>query len=233
MSNDYFRFKQFTIRQDRCAMKVGTDGVLLGAWANGGMRILDIGTGTGLIAMMMAQRFPNAHVLGIDVDGDACLQATCNINDSPFVSRLEIRNVPIQNYFADTTRYDAIVCNPPYFNDSLKNPSAKRTMARHTVTLSYSDLFKSVARLLADDGEFSAIIPFDSISYFQSEACIYGLIVSRMCAIRTKSESKPKRCLLAFRKQITSDVENTSVTIYEKENGLSQWYTDLTSAFYL
>ena len=98
MGKDIFTFKQFTVHQDRCAMKVGTDGVLLGAWAEGGMRILDVGTGTGLIALMMAQRFAESRVVGVEIDVDACLQAQQNVTESPFVSRVEIINARLQDY---------------------------------------------------------------------------------------------------------------------------------------
>lgn len=130
-----FRFKQFEIEQDRCAMKVGTDGVLLGAWAQGGRRILDIGSGTGLISLMMAQRFPEAEVVGIDMDADACGQARENVMASPFRDRVEIECCRLQDFggaseaaeASGTTEvlkaagvFDAIVSNPPFFVDSLK-----------------------------------------------------------------------------------------------------------------
>lgn len=120
-----FDFKQFSICQDQCSMKVGTDGVLLGAWADGGRRILDIGTGTGIIALMMAQRFPDAAIDAIEIDHDACRQAAGNIAATPFADRIRIHECPIQ-HFQTTMRYDAIVSNPPYFINSMKNPDKKR-----------------------------------------------------------------------------------------------------------
>lgn len=163
-----FRFKQFEIEQDRCAMKVGTDGVLLGAWAQGGRRILDIGSGTGLISLMMAQRFPEAEVVGIDMDADACGQARENVMASPFRDRVEIECCRLQDFGGagvsktaealETAEglkadgvFDAIVSNPPFFVDSLKNPDSKRTMARHTDSLPFRDLFAGVKRLLSDE----------------------------------------------------------------------------------
>ena len=121
MSNDYFQFRQFVVHQQRCAMKVGTDGTLLGAWAaapSGQCRILDIGTGTGLIALMMAQRYPEAEVTGIDIDEDAVAQADENVRLSPFSERVRIYRQDIVN-FTDIIGFDAIVSNPPYFVDSL------------------------------------------------------------------------------------------------------------------
>ena len=116
MSNNSFTFQKFTIHQDRCAMKVGTDGVLLGAWAHGGKRILDIGTGTGLVAIMMAQRFADAHVTAVEIDHNAALQACNNANCSPFASRIGIVETSIQNFEVYGTQlFDSIVSNPPFF----------------------------------------------------------------------------------------------------------------------
>ena len=162
MSSRGFTFKQFDIKHDKCAMKVGTDGVLLGAWAEGGQRILDIGTGTGLIAIMMAQRYGEASVTGVDIDHDAAIQARDNASRTPFASRISIVESPVQNLSADTHGlFDAIVCNPPFFTDSLKNPDQQRAVARHADTLPYRQLFETVAQLLAANGEFSAVIPAD------------------------------------------------------------------------
>ena len=121
-----FKFKQFEIHQDHCAMKVGTDGVLLGAWAPGGKRILDVGSGTGLISLMMAQRFPEAQVLGIDMDGEACEEAAENVAACPFADRVEIECCRLQDYHSAES-FDAIVSNPPFFLNSLKNPDSKRS----------------------------------------------------------------------------------------------------------
>ena len=153
-----FDFKQFSICQDQCAMKVGTDGVLLGAWADGGRRILDIGTGTGIIALMMAQRFPDAAIDAIEIDHDACRQAAGNIAATPFADRIRIHECPIQ-HFQPTMRYDVIVSNPPYFINSMKNPDKKRATARHTDTLSPRDLFMAAEKMLDENGIFSIIIP--------------------------------------------------------------------------
>ena len=162
-----FTFKSFTIHQDRCAMKVGTDGVLLGAWAQGGSRILDIGTGTGIIAMMMAQRFPDADITAIDIDAEACKQAAENVRESVFKGRIIVKEEALQSYCRNHLEqqhplYDSIVSNPPFFVNSLRNPDARRTTARHTDSLSFAELFRSVSRLLSDDGMFSAIIPTDN-----------------------------------------------------------------------
>lgn len=151
-----FAFKKFVIHQDRCAMKVGTDGVLLGAWANGGSRILDIGTGTGLIALMMAQRFAKATIDAVEIDAEAATQARENVAATAYADRISIAETAIQLY-PTHHKYDAIVSNPPFFIDSLINPNAQRTTARHACALKYCELFAAVKALLDSDGEFSAI----------------------------------------------------------------------------
>ena len=138
---DCFTFKQFVVKHDMCAMKVGTDGVLLGSWADGGDRILDIGTGTGLIALMMAQRFDGAHIDCIDIDPKACQQARGNVADSRFSSRINVYHSDVSS-FEPPQQYDSIVCNPPFFSESLKCPDEQRSMARHTDSLLPQDLFR-------------------------------------------------------------------------------------------
>ena len=240
-----FDFKQFRVRQDRCAMKVGTDGVLLGAWAEGGQRILDIGTGTGVIALMMAQRFPKAQIVGIDVDAEACQQARQNAAESPFADRVEVQQTAVQNYLASSAShhepdattgthfFDSIVSNPPFFVDSLTNPDPRKALARHTDTLSFADLFSAVSRLLSGNGVFSAVIPFDASEDFCSYAYFSGLYLSRQYLVKTKDNKPVKRCLLAFRKQRPQALECLEVCLQEENGERSGWYQQLTSDFYL
>ena len=237
MSNDYFSFKQFTVHQDRCAMKVGTDGTLLGAWAKGGDRILDVGTGTGLIALMLAQRFPQAMVDAIDIDSDACLQAHENVVASPFADRVNVHHCRLQDFTPvipkekwtdneSSLYYDAIVVNPPYFEQSLKAPDVQRSMARHTDSLSYRDLMNGVVRLLDTDGEFSVVIPFDCRSSLETEAIMAGLYPSRVCAVKTTPRKTARRYLLAFRKH-PEEIETSELLMN------SDAYHDLVKDFYL
>lgn len=227
-----FRFKQFEIEQDRCAMKVGTDGVLLGAWAQGGRRILDIGSGTGLISLMMAQRFPEAEVVGIDMDADACGQARENVMASPFRDRVEIECCRLQD-FGGTGVFDAIVSNPPFFVDSLKNPDSKRTMARHTDSLPFRDLFAGVKRLLSDDGIFSAIVPVEVVEQFVAESCILGFYLIRKCGVKTVERKQPKRFMLSFAKHRISPYEEHVETMMDSQGNRSEWYRKITEEFYL
>ena len=144
-----FTFKQFHIDHSRCAMKVGTDGTLLGAWATlppEAHRILDIGTGSGLIAIMAAQRHPSAKIMAIDIDEDCVLQARQNATSSPWAERIEVINSPLQG-FQSEVKFDVIISNPPYFADSMHSPDKQRTTARHTASLSFKDLAEGVLRL--------------------------------------------------------------------------------------
>ena len=220
---DMFQFKQFTIEQELCAMKVGTDGVLLGAWAKGGPRILDIGTGTGIIALMMAQRYPEAQVTAIDIDEGAVRQAEQNVSQSPFLGRISVLQQAVQEHLGE---YESIVSNPPFFIDSLQAPDEQRNMARHTATLSYAELMKAAYRLLADNGEFSVVIPFDYRRRMEDEAIFVGFFPSRVCGVKTTERKPAKRYLLAFRKH-PCPCQKEQLTIGSED------YQALTSAFYL
>ena len=236
-------------------MKVGTDGVLLGAWAQGGRRILDIGSGTGLISLMMAQRFPEAEVVGIDMDADACGQARENVMASPFRDRVEIVCCRLQDFGADGCAsetaglktsasetaadlksagvFDAIVSNPPFFVDSLKNPDSKRTMARHTDSLPFRDLFAGVKRLLSDDGVFSAIVPAEVVEQFVAESCMLGFYLIRKCGVKTVERKQPKRFMLSFAKHRISPYEEHVETMMDSQGNRSEWYKKITEEFYL
>ena len=223
MANDYFQFRQFTIHQAMCAMKVGTDGTLLGAWARGGRRILDVGTGTGLIALMMAQRFPDASIVGVDIDEGAVQQARSNVENTSFADRVSIKHC---DFALMQGTFDAIVCNPPFFVDSLPSPDHQRTLARHSASLPFSTLIKHVYELLDDSGEFSLVIPAESRSELESEAYLNGFSKCRECGVRTKSTKPVRRYLLAFRKHPCK---------LERSEGIigSEWYRLLTQNFYL
>ena len=236
-------------------MKVGTDGVLLGAWAQGGRRILDIGSGTGLISLMMAQRFPEAEVVGIDMDADACGQARENVVASPFRDRVEIVCCRLQDFGADGCAletaglkagaletaadlkssgvFDAIVSNPPFFVDSMKNPDSKRTMARHTDSLPFRDLFAGVKRLLSDDGVFSAIVPAEVVEQFVAESCMLGFYLIRKCGVKTVERKQPKRFMLSFAKHRISPYEEHVETMMDSQGNRSEWYRKITEEFYL
>lgn len=236
MSNDYFQFRQFAVRQDRCAMKVGTDAVLLGAWAPGGKRILDIGCGTGIIALMMAQRFPDAKVSAVDIDADCCSQATENVAASPFADRIDVHCQPIQQYSGEND-YDAIVSNPPFFVNALKSPDEKRSLARATDHLPYHDLFAAVSRLLSPDGVFSAVIPTDMEEAFTMEGFLVGLRLAAKVYVRTVPRKQPKRMLVSFSqvpdKHRSLEPFGATVEMKDKDGTTSQWLSGLTKDFFL
>ena len=235
MANSYFQFKRFTVCQQHCAMKVGTDGTLLGAWAAAAQapgRILDIGTGTGLIALMMAQRFPEALVTAIDIDEMAVSQAAENVAASPFADRISVVAADVQT-FRTAEKFDSIVCNPPFFEDSLTCPDPQRTEARHTVTLGYRQLMESVFRLLKDDGLFSVIIPTDCRARLESEAHLRGFFISRVCSIQTTPRKAPKRYMIEMTKQPVNEVDTTNGVLELSPQIRSDWYHELTKEFYI
>ena len=222
-----FQFKRFKIEQALCGMKVGTDGVLLGAWARGGSRVLDVGTGTGIIALMMAQRYPEAQVLGIDIDEGAVRQATQNVEASPFARQISIAQTRVQDLDeAQAGRYDAVVSNPPFFIDALQAPDRQRNMARHAATMTYADLMTAANKLLNDEGELSVIVPFDYRRRMDDEAVFQGFFPSRVCAVKTTAKKPVRRYLLAYRKQ-PCRCEQTELVIGDEQ------YQSLTRDFYL
>lgn len=229
-----FQFKEFGIRQDQCGMKVGTDGVLLGAWAWGGRRILDIGTGTGLIALMMAQRFGTAQVDAIDVDEDACRQASENIAASPFADRVNVVCARLQDYSVVDTLYDAIVSNPPFFLETLKSPAPQRAMARHADSLPFADLFAGVARLLSETGVFSVVVPAEAAESLMFEAALKRFFLVRRCFVKTVERKPPRRLLLTFaRHPATEGMEDATQLLQTPTGERSPWYGELTREFYV
>lgn len=211
-------------------MKVGTDGVLLGAWAEGGLRILDIGTGTGVIALMMAQRFPDAQVSAIELDASAAQQAKENVAASPFSDRIAVEHVALQQY--EALPFDAIVVNPPFFTHALAAKGCARAMARQTDSLSFRDLCRGGRRLLAEGGVMSLIIPADRCGEVETEAALAGLILQRKVAIRTTERKQPKRCLLALGLRSAGSFPQEIRTMMENGNP-TPWYQSLVSDFYL
>lgn len=235
MGRNSFQFKQFTVNQDHCAMKVGTDGVLLGAWASAPertCRILDIGTGTGLVALMMAQRYPKAFVWGIDIDSEAAKQAKDNVETSPFANRINILKGDATK-LVDKIGFDAIVCNPPYFVDSLTSPYNQRTLARHTICLTYESLMQTVNKLLKNDGMFSVIIPMENKELIVSYAALFELYISRICNIKTTPNKPPKRLLIEFKKQYSNVIDFKEEVLDTAQNKRSKWYHELTKEFYI
>jgi tRNA1Val (adenine37-N6)-methyltransferase len=236
MPNSTFEFKQFKIKQDRCAMKVGTDAVLLGAWADVSKAeyILDIGTGTGIIALMMAQRC-NAEIDAIDIDKESTEQARLNALESKFKDRIEIVHTSFQHYYSNTTKkYDLIVSNPPYFIDSLKNPGESRSTARHSETLPFNNLLKGVKQLLSSEGKFCLILPKNEGLIFRKMAEESGFFLTHLLKVRTAAGKEiEKRHLMQF--ELFSKELSESTLQIEKggRHDFTEEYIALTKDFYL
>lgn len=238
MANDYFSFKQFTIHQDRCAMKVGTDGVLLGVLAptiDSG-RVLDIGTGTGLVGIMLSQRCPQAMVTGVELDANAAKQAEENATSTGW--KIKIINKSIQDFsFQCEEKFDLIVSNPPYFINSLKAPEKNRNTARHTDELSYEELIESAEKLLSEEGKFSVIIPYSEEENFIGIANKRNLIAVSSVRIIPKVGKEPKRSVITFCKcknKINCNINVTELVIEKEERHCySDEFKKLTADFYL
>lgn len=234
MPNNYFKFKQFTIYHDLCAMKVGTDGVLLGAWTDcvDKKTILDIGTGSGLIALMLAQR-SKADIDAIDIDENAYLQSKINFENSPFRERLTPFHSSLQN-FITTKKYDLIVSNPPYFSDSLKSPDENRSIARHNDSLSFEILFAVAVPMLFEKGSISLIIPYNSFNRINEIALSNKLNLCRKTMIFPTPDSDPKRILVDYSYATEFTVLREDKLIIEiSRHNYSKEYKDLTGEFYL
>jgi tRNA1Val (adenine37-N6)-methyltransferase len=233
MSNPYFRFKQFIVYHDLCAMKVGVDGVLLGAWADcrNVQFALDVGTGSGLIALMLAQR-SKARVHAIDIDENACKQAEINFNNSPFHDRLSIERIAFQN-FSSSVRYDLIVSNPPYFTQSLQSPDTNRSLARHNEYLPLEVLIKKSASLLSPQGKVAFILPFDRWEKAHTLAVENQLFLCRKTFVSSLQNHPPKRVLLEYSFIDQGITEEDSFYIGNTKQTYSPEYRALTEDFYL
>lgn len=234
MASGSFSFKQFTINQDRCAFKVGTDGVLLGAYADvsDAGTILDIGTGTGLVAMMLAQR-SKAEITAIEPDLNSFKQACSNIRQSKWSARINVINTVLQNYSNNEEKFDLIVSNPPYFVDSLKNPDPLKASARHNVTLNSSDLLSGISRLLAKKGRFQVIMPYAEGNVFIAEAQAYGFYCNDFLKIKPMPTSPVRRMILAFSRNRRKPAEKFLTVEYGKRHDFTEEYINLTKDFYL
>jgi len=234
MANSYFSFKQFTIRQDRCSFKVGTDGVLLGASADvdGVTRILDIGTGTGLIALMLAQR-SQAEITAIEPDKDSSEQARKNVGKSKWHNRINIFNVSLQDFNPGDMKYDLIVTNPPYFRDSLKNPEPAKAASRHNINLTADELLKGVSKLLAEDGRFQVIMPYAEGNIFIAEASDYGLFCIKVIKIKSLPTSDIRRLILTFSWTRQETFEQFLTIEHGRRHEFTEEYKDLTKEFYM
>ena len=229
-----FHFKKFSVHHDRCTMKVGTDGVLVGSWSRteGAQRILDIGTGSGVIALIMAQR-TNEHVRidAVEISEVDFLQARENFLAAPWKERMEIFHADIRQ-FSPGYQYDLIVSNPPFFSNSLPPPDRTRELVRHTTSLSHNDLIEVCIKLLTPSGRLNVILPLSEGQRFSDFALTKSLYCRRATALKTRKEKPVERLLLEF-SRLPGELEKTEMLLYSDGEKPSMEYRSLTGSFYL
>ncbi len=231
---DRFYFKQFEVKHSESAMKVGFDGILLGAWCDidRNKLILDVGTGTGLIALMIAQRNNNAMISAIEPDWDSYVEANVNFINSPWKSRIVLKNQPLQVFAKDTkTKFDHIVCNPPYFLDGPKSKGERKAKARHAIDLTFEDLLSCSKSLLVKNGKLSIILPPNEGQKLIDKAKKMNFYVQRICEVFTKN--KVERMLISF--SLIDDLPKSKslLNIYTPGGDYTQEYINLVKDFYL
>jgi tRNA1Val (adenine37-N6)-methyltransferase len=235
MGTKPFQFKQFTVLQDHATHKVGTDGVLLGAWLeirDTDKSILDIGSGTGLIALMLAQRTsPHTSITGIEIDARDAQQAAENVSASPWPAKISIRHTSLQKFFPEQT-YDLIVSNPPYFMNSWLPPDDKRRQARHTGQLSFAELLQNSVRLLREDGRLAVILPRAEGLQFVNLARGYKLFPVRRTSFRSRVNKPVERLLIEFA-YAGEPARETELILYSEGTSWSAEYSELMKGFYL
>ena len=233
-----FKFKEFTIHQDKTAMKVGTDGVLLGAWCSVGNypnSILDIGSGTGVIALMLAQRFDAMTIDAVEVDEDAYEQTVENFEISDWGDRLYCYNATFQEFADEIAEeqesYDLIVSNPPFYTDEFETNNEARNKARFTSSLSFEELILGVSKILSLLGKYVVIIPFKEEENFINLAKQYNLFLNRVCRVQGNLSSEIKRSLLEFSFSQT-EVKEENLIIETGRHQYTEAYIELTKYFY-
>lgn len=234
---DIFRLKRFAVKHRKSKMKVGFDGILLGAWANtkGKGTLLDIGTGTGIIALMQAQKNPNLFITAIEPDKDSFLEAMENAASSPWADRIKVLNTSLQQFALEHKgRFDYIITNPPYFDAALKYKSLEKAEAKHTVTLSHEELLRLSSDLLNKNGRFFVILPFEMKKTFASIAIENGLYPLEYCSVITQINKAPKRILMQFSKNSDNiRIKNSELHVYKSHGQYSGEYVRLIKDFYL
>lgn len=235
MSNTYFRFKQFTVHQDKCAMKVSTDACILGAWveiAADTQKILDIGTGTGLLTLMMAQRSEGAVIHGIELDEAAAQQAFENVQSSPWKDRIEIINADATTY-EFTQQYELIVSNPPFFNNSLLGSNAQRNNARHTLTLTYQHVFDIISKNLSIGGAAVILLPVEGLSDWQKILVAHGWHIATMLEIHPRTGAEANRVICVCKQGIMDACKTQHLFIREAGNEYTDTFQQLMQSYYL
>lgn len=232
-----FQFKQFSIEQDRCAMKIGTDGVLLGAWApleNNPFSILDIGAGTGVIALMLAQRSNAEQIDALEIDEEAYEQSVDNFENSPWSDRLFCFHAGLDEFMEEPEdEYDLIVSNPPFYTDDFKSATEQRDLARFADAMPFEDLIEAADLLLSENGIFAAIIPFKEEENFLALAAAFELYPVKITRVKGTPTTEIKRSLLAFSRIEKIDFPTDELIIETARHIYTPEYIELTKDFYL
>lgn len=232
-----FQFKQFGVNQDQCAMKIGTDGVLLGAWTpieNHPKNILDIGTGTGIIALMLAQRSNAQQIDALEIDENAYEQAVDNFENSPWSDRLFCFHAGLDEFVEEPEdEYDLIISNPPFYSEDFRSENEQRDLARFQEAMPFEDLIEAAALLLSETGIFSVIIPFKEEEKFIDLANEYDLFPIKITRVKGTPTSEIKRSLLAFRKYELAVLSADELVIETSRHQYTAEYIALTQGFYL
>lgn len=232
-----FSFKQFSIQQDRCAMKIGTDGVLLGAWTpieNNPFSILDIGAGTGVIALMLAQRSNAEQIDALEIDEEAYEQSVDNFENSPWSDRLFCFHAGLDEFVEEPEdEYDLIVSNPPFYTDDYKSENEQRDLARFADAMPFEDLIEATALLLSENGVFSVIIPFKEEESFLALAVAYELYPLKITRVKGTPTTEIKRSLLAFSRNENTIITPGELIIETSRHQYTTEYIELTKDFYL
>lgn len=234
MSNSYFQFKQFTVHQEHCAMKVSTDACIQGAWTSvepSVSKVLDIGAGTGLLSLMLAQRFDHIDIDAVELDKDAAEQAKENIKNTPWSNRIGLYHSDIKSYRSGQL-YDMIICNPPFFQNSLQSDKMNRNMARHTDSLSYKDLLMSFDRLLTSDGYASVMLPVAEFEIWENLLHENDWSVFTKLLVKPRAEQKHNRVISLCKRGAVSNVQSQELCIYDTD-GYTNEFTQLLAPFYL
>ena len=229
MSNNYFSFKQFTVQQSDCALKVCTDACLFGAWVAAHVKdhapttILDIGAGTGLLSLLLAQKIPAAQIDAVEIDNAAGAQAASNVEATDW--NIKVHNTAIENF--SSIKYQHIISNPPFFSNDLKSDDALRNTAMHSTTLTLASLFTCAVNLLEKEGNFSVLIPFARVTELEKLAAQFGLLIFKKALMLQTPTHEPFRAMYILSNAVTSPAEVEQIIIKENEQYTASFATYL------